>query len=117
MTLRGLRILLVAAAALSTVLVGLRESLADARAAGMAIRCLDGAAFDGSREDDSGTRSEQVEEDDSEEQEDREVHLFATTSLTCHLDLAIGAAVPPPRSSTAARRCVATLGRGPPTGC
>lgn len=117
MTLRGLRILLVAAAAFSTVLVGLRAALADARAAGMAIRCLDGAAFDGSREDDSGTRSEQVEEDDSEEQEDREIHLFATTSLACRLDLALRAASLPTRCPAAKRRCVATLGRGPPTGC
>ena len=117
MTLRGLRILLITAAAFSTVLVGLRASLADARAAGVAIRCLNAAALDGSREDDSGTRSEQVEEDDSEEQEDREIHLFATTSLACRLDLAIRTASLPTRRPTADGRCVATLGRGPPPRC
>jgi len=114
--LRTLRTLLIAAAALATVLVGLRESLADALPAGLAIRSCDGDSYDGSREDDSGTRSEseQAEEDDTEDHEGRQIHLFAVVPPRFGLDgpcqLALLAT---PGSATKPRSCTLHV-RGPP---
>ena len=115
--LRTLRILVIGAAALATVLVGLRESLADVLPSGIAIRSVDGDAYDGSREDDSGTlsESEQVEEDDTEEQEGRDIHLFAASAPKCDLDLPIHLASLPSPCSAAKLRSCATHVRGPPT--
>lgn len=115
--LRSLRILVIGAVALATVLVGLRESLADILPSGIAIRSVDGDTYDGSREDDSGTlsESEQVEEDDNEEQEGREIHLFATTAPRCGLNSLIHLASLPSPLNTAKLRCCATHVRGPPT--
>lgn len=76
--LRSLQILLTAAAALATVLVGLRESLSGGPPVGIAIRSVDNVGHDGSREDDSGTLTEQSQEDDTEEQEGREIHLLSS---------------------------------------
>jgi hypothetical protein len=114
--LRTLRTLLISAAALATVLVGLRESLADALPAGIAIRCCDGDAYDGSREDDSGTlsESEPSEEDDREEQEGRQIHLFAAAPPRCGLDGPIHvASLSTPGFSAKPRSCAVHV-RGPP---
>lgn len=89
--LRKLRVLLIAAATLATVLVGLREVLADARGVGCAIRCLGG--YDGSREDDSGTLAEQAEGDDVEEELDREIPIQSLASPTCSLVASVSRAV------------------------
>ena len=115
--LRSLRILVIGAAALATVLVGLRESLADILPSGIAIRSVDGDTYDGSREDDSGTlsESEQVEEDDTEEQEGREIHLFAAVGPKCGLNSPIHLVSLPSPFSAAKMRCCATHVRGPPT--
>jgi len=115
--LRTLRILVIGAAALATVLVGLRESLAGVLPSGIAIRSVDGDTYDGSREDDSGTlsESEQVEEDDTEEQEGREIHLFAAAAPKCGLDSPIHLASLPSPFSATKLRCCATHVRGPPT--
>lgn len=114
--LRTLRILLVAAAALATVLVGLRESLAGDLPPGIAIRSVAGDAYDGSREDDSGTlsESEQIEEDDTEEHEGRETHLSATAVPGCGLESAVQFSPPPPPPTAAKIRFCATHVRGPP---
>ena len=114
--LRFLRILVIGAAALATVLVGLRESLADILPPGIAIRSVDRDTYDGSREDDCGTlsESEQVEEDDTEEQDGREIHLFAAAPR-CGLDSPIHlGSLPSPFTTAKLRRC-ATHVRGPPT--
>lgn len=113
--LRTLRILIVAAAALSTVVAGLRDALAEAPATGPSVRAIDGDALDCSREDDSGTCSEQVEEDDCHEQHEREIHLFATTSLAVDLASSIAFPAAPSRSAAADLLSRATLSRGPPS--
>lgn len=114
--LRTLRTLLIAAAALATVLVGLRESLADQLPAGIAIRSCDGISYDGSREDDSGTltESEQAEEDDREEQEGRPIHLLAAASPRCGLDGPSHVASPSTPGFSAKPRSCALHVRGPP---
>ncbi|MBU6221734.1 MAG: hypothetical protein KGR24_03200 [Planctomycetes bacterium] len=116
--LRTLRILLIGAATLATLLVGLRDSLADVLPCGVAIRSVDGDTYDGSREDDSGTlsESEQVEEDDTEEQEGREIHLFAAAALKKYgLDSPLHLSSLPAPCSAAKMRSCATHVRGPPT--
>ena len=115
--LRTLRILLIGAAALATVLVGLRESLAGVLPPGLAIRSVDGETYDGSREDDSGTLSgaEESEEDDTEEQDGREIHLLAATVQRCDLDsLSHLASLSTPCFAAKLRSC-ATHVRGPPS--
>ncbi|MEX0669852.1 MAG: hypothetical protein WD060_05290 [Pirellulales bacterium] len=112
--IRSLRILLIVAAAFSTVLVGLQAAFAEVRSAALGVSAVDGDNLDGSREDDSGTRSEQVEEDDSEEREGRELHLFATTSLACRLDALGHLTLPPMPCQPAQSRGQAVLVRGPP---
>lgn len=114
--LRTLRTLLISAAALATVLVGLRESLADDLPVGIALRCCAGDAYDGSREDDSGTlaEAEQAEEDDREEQEGRPIHLFAAAPPRCGLDGPILiASLSTPGSAAEPRSCTLHA-RGPP---
>lgn len=113
--LSTLRTLLVAAVAVATVLVGLRDAFADAGTADVVIRSIDADALDGSREDDSGTRSEQVEEDDRDEQDDREVDLFATSALACDLGSVITSLPPTARTAVVNLRGRSALVRGPPT--
>lgn len=114
--LRMLKSLLVAAAAVATVMVGLRESLSAALPAGIAVRSLPDGSSDGSREDDSGTLSEteQVEEDDTEEHEGRGLHLCAAPLPGCGLDAAVRPSSPAAPRPTALRRSNATHARGPP---
>lgn len=114
--LRTLRTLLISAAALATVLVGLRESLADELPAGIAIRSCDGNAYDGSREDDSGTlaESEQAEEDDREEQEGRQIHLFAAAPPRSAADGPLPVASLSTLGFSAKTRSCALHVRGPP---
>lgn len=113
--LRSLRIVLVAVAVLATILSGVRGAFAEPPCVGPTMRGLDADAFDGSREDDSGMRSETLEEDDAEEQDDREIHLAATTSLADGLDAMVGRVSGSPRQTSPHARQAAALGRGPPT--
>ncbi|MFM8733768.1 MAG: hypothetical protein ACKOC8_01015 [Pirellulales bacterium] len=113
--LRTLRTLLVAAAAAATILAGFRELLAEVWPADPTIHAIDAAALDGSREDDSGTRPEQAEEDDRDEQEDRELHLFATTVLACDLGSTVAFAAPTTRSTVVRVPGRTDRVRGPPT--
>lgn len=82
----SLRNLLVVLAGLSTVLAGIRGSQDSAPQWYPALVGLGSGALDGSREDDSGTPSEDCEEDDRETQGEREVHLLATTVLACAIE-------------------------------
>lgn len=111
---RTLRVLIIAAAALSTIVAGLRETFAEPASPGAAVQAVDGDALHGSREDDSGTRSEQVEEDDTEAEDDRELHFFATTSLTDGLDATVGRMAVSSRPTSPHARQEAAFGRGPP---
>lgn len=114
--LRTLRTLLISAAALATVLVGLRESLADELPAGIAIRSCDGSPYEGSREDDSGTlaESEQAEEDDKEEHEGRQIHLFAAAPPRCAADGPLPVALLSTLGFSTKPRSCALHVRGPP---
>ena len=113
--IRSLRNLLVALATLATILVGVRASFADPRSADFGFSTTDDRAHDGSREDDSGTRTEQVEEDDSEEQDGRELHLFATSALSCSLDARVAGVTRPASHAAPQTRGLSALGRGPPS--
>ncbi len=112
--IRSLRKLLIAPAVLATILAGVQSSLGENRPLETGVSKSNDRGHDGSREDDSGTRSEQVGEDESEEQDDRELHLFATSELCSTLNgdvaclpSAMGHATP-----RTGRR--SSLGRGPP---
>jgi hypothetical protein len=112
--LSRLRILLVAAVALSTVLVGMRDTLAAGRAAAVRVCSVAGESFGSSREDDSGIKSEQVEEDDGDEEEGRDLHFLGADARDCRPDPCAGALPQWPRCRAAHLRCRDTLGRGPP---
>ena len=110
----SLRSLLIAVAVLATVVAGLRDAFAEARSAAIAISADDASPLDGSREDDSGTPSEQMEEDDSEEESGRELHLVATSHLSSELrSCGSGLALPCPVAAPSARGSV-SFSRGPP---
>ncbi|MCE9630947.1 MAG: hypothetical protein K8S94_09600 [Planctomycetia bacterium] len=112
--IRKLRNLLVALAALATILAGVRSPFAESLSLETAVSSTDDRTYDGSREDDSGTRSEQVEEDDSEEQDGREVHLFATSALSCSLDACVAGVTRPVVYAAPQARGRSALVRGPP---
>lgn len=76
------RILLIAAAALSTIVGGMRGTFADMPSADVAVRASDAGVCDGSREDDSGAVGETVEEDDREEEQGEGFHLHLC-NLAC----------------------------------
>lgn len=69
------RILLIAAAALSTIVGGMRGTFADMPSAGVSVRSSEWSVCDGSREDDSGAIGETFEEDDREEEQGEGFHL------------------------------------------
>jgi len=112
--MHSLRKLLVALAAVSTVLVGVRLSAAASEAAVSAAWTIDDAQ-DGPREDGSDARSEQAEEDDSEEEDGRHLHLLATAALSCSLNGRITSVTRDtcPRARRSQRS--SALVRGPPT--
>jgi hypothetical protein len=116
--IRNLRNLLVALAALATLIAGGRPASAIPSSLETAVSRGDDNSGDDSREDDSGTRSkqaeEQAEEDDNEEQDGRELHLFATSALSCSREA--GVPGPPRALSHAAHRVSgrSTHVRGPP---
>jgi hypothetical protein len=111
------RNLLVVLAAFSTLLAGVRGGQNVSRPTGSSIAALGSEALDGSREDDSGKRSEETEEDDREKNGDRDIHLLATTALACSLEASgvffnAGASAAKPRLH---RRAFPI--RGPPAAC
>ena len=109
-----LRFVIIAAAALSTVLLGLRDALADAWATHGTACAVEGEAFSSSRADDSGTLSEQVEQDDGNEEHDREILLYAGGTDPRVSDPAVQFAPAPPRVLAAGALRRASRARGPP---
>jgi hypothetical protein len=79
--MRSLRTLLVVLAGCSTLLVGLMSSSTYGRFLASSIHAFPGRLADTGREDDAGATSEESTEDETEEQEGREVHLLATVVL------------------------------------
>jgi ribosomal protein L12E/L44/L45/RPP1/RPP2 len=112
--IRSLRNLLVALAAVSTVLAGARSAVADVRPAGTAAWTADDLRDDG-REDGSDARTEQVEEDDSEEQESRLLHLLATSALFSALNGCAASLQHDGEHRAHRPRMSSALVRGPPT--
>ena len=110
----SLRSLLVAAVTLSTALVGMRDTLAAVRTATDAICSVEGDTFHGSREDDSGTKSEQAEEEDGDEDEGRDLHLFGAAARVCRQDPAVRALKQSPSCRASHLLCRDALVRGPP---
>jgi hypothetical protein len=76
--LNTLRTLLIALVAASPLLSGLQLAAADPFPP-TALRSSDPAPLDGSREDDAGAIAEQCEEDDTEEEQSRVLHVFAAS--------------------------------------
>lgn len=112
--IRKLRKVLVAVAALSTILVGVRTTVADFQSAGPAAWTLDHER-DGGCDDDSRTRPEQVEEEDSEEQDGRQLHLLATSALSCSQDRCVASVTRGPCHRAPQSPKSSALVRGPPT--
>jgi len=75
--INSLRTALVVLAGLSTTIAGVTGSLASAAFPPPSIHGLSGRLVDGTREDDSGRPVEEAEEDDTEKQGGREVHLLS----------------------------------------
>jgi hypothetical protein len=111
--IRKLRKVLVALAAVSTILVGVRTTVADLGPAGMATWTVDHER-DGGCDDDSSARSEQVEEDNSEEQDGRQLHLLATSALSSSLDRCITSVTRAPCHRAPQSPKSSALVRGPP---
>lgn len=119
MLLSRLRILLIAAAALSTIVAGMRGTFADMPSAVVAVQSCDRCVCDGSREDDSGAPGEPEEEDDRQEEQEgsTNLHLWASPSpgRPC-ANLARGPAHSA-RCMSGEWHPIATLVHGPPAGC
>jgi hypothetical protein len=77
--LNTLRTLLIALVAASPLLSGLELVTADPFPPTV-LRSSDPTPVDGSREDDAGTLAEQCEEDDTEEEQSRVLHVFAASA-------------------------------------
>lgn len=80
--LKTLRTLLIALAAISPLLAGLQMAACDVADA-VAIRSAVPSPFDGHREDDAGTRAEQSEEDDTEEEVAHDLE-FVSLAMAAH---------------------------------
>lgn len=102
------RHLLVPFAALAIILAGVRTASFAELAAVPSIA----ADTDGSNEDDSGKPSEQIEEQEENERED--LHLPATTSLTCLFAGRIDFLAPAALACKPSVVRFASLIRGPP---
>jgi hypothetical protein len=76
-----LRTVIVLLAGLATTVAGVTLTREAASFPAPSIHELSGRLADGTREDDSGRPVESFEEDDTEKQGGREVHLFATGAL------------------------------------
>lgn len=109
-----LRNLLVAAVVVSTVLVGMRDAFAAAHAAAGRTCSIEAAFFHGSREDDSGLKSEEVEEDDVDEEQSRDLSFLGVDSVDCRPDAAVGSVTQSPICRAANLLCRDALVRGPP---
>ncbi|MFM7109464.1 MAG: hypothetical protein ACKOZU_12875 [Planctomycetaceae bacterium] len=105
------RILIIAAAALSIVIVGLADTLAGVRVDRGAACSVEGDSWRADR----GTKAEEAGESDGDEEGGREVHLFASDALACRLDSVWHAATQPPPLCAAERPRRDALVRGPPT--
>jgi hypothetical protein len=112
--LKTLRTLLIALAAVSPLLAGLQMAACDVADA-VAIRSAVPSPFDGHREDDAGTRAEQSEEDDTEEEVAHDLQ-FVALAMAAHQPRA------PQRSTTSDATSLARSSgrrsphsRGPPT--
>jgi hypothetical protein len=111
---KTLRTLLIALAAAAPLLAGLQMAACDI-ADSVAIRSAVPSPFDGHREDDAGTRAEQAEQDDTEEEVVRDLH-FVALAMAGHVPAGprrskTGGETSPARS---AGRCP-PYSRGPPT--
>lgn len=104
------RNLIIAAACLSIVIVGLADTLAGVRIDRGAACCVEGDSWRADR----GTKAEEAGESDGDEEGGRDVHLFASDVLACRLDAVWQAATQPPalRATECPRRDA--LVRGPP---
>ncbi|MGI9177681.1 MAG: hypothetical protein ACR2IT_07485 [Pirellulales bacterium] len=116
--IRKLRKMLVTLAAVSTILVGVRTTVAEVQPTGMAAWTVDHQR-DGGCDDDSSARSEkveeQVEEDDSAEQDGRQLHLLATSALSCSRDRCVTSVTHAPCHRAPQSPKSSALVRGPPT--
>lgn len=110
------RILLIAAAALSTIVGGMRGAFADMPSAEVSVRSSDERACDGSREDDSGTIGETFEEDDREEEqgEGSHLHLGDLACPGCPCSNVVRAPAQSARCLNGEWHPTATLVHGPP---
>lgn len=115
MIARAVRFSIVAAAALSTLLVGLRAAPADTPSRGVSARPADRHDRGVTPAEDAGTRGAEVEEDDREEEE-RQIHLDASAGDGGSPPVAVSAAMQPDGRGTAAWFARPTPARGPPSG-
>ena len=104
------RTLIIAAVALSTVVVGLADVLAGVQADREAACSIEGDSWRADR----GTKVEEAGESDGDEEGGREIHLFASEVLACGLDSVWHQAslLPPLCVAVSSRRDA--LVRGPP---
>ena len=119
MAFSRLRILLIAAAALSTIVAGVRGTLADIPSASTTVQSSKACLCDGSREDDSGTLGESAEEDDREEEKEEggpHLHLAGSASPRCPWTVSVRVPLQCPRCMSGEWHPIATLVHGPPAG-
>ncbi len=105
-----LRTLIIAAAAVSTAVVGLADAVA-----GFRVNRGDACSVENdSWRADRGTRAEEAGESDGDQEGGREVHVFASNVLACRLDSIWHAATQPPPLCAALSPRRDALVRGPP---
>lgn len=116
MVLSRQRNLLIAAAALATIVAGFRGTFADLPSASPSVRSFERADQGGSREDDSGTLEESVEEDDREdEQGGANLHLCSSSAPGCPCVDAARSPAHAVRGVNGEWHPIATLVHGPPS--
>jgi hypothetical protein len=112
----SLRTVIVLLAGVATTVAGVKFAQDAASFPAPSIHELRGRLADGTREDDSGRPVEASEEDDTEKQGGREVHLFATVALAVRATESRWFAAHDASDDTPNLQRSAFPIRGPPTG-